>query len=219
MKKELTNTRKHAEKAERLLQALTDASSSSPSFESSAKRVQRAEIARDEAESRRRAVLENWMQLNRWLQMVDLRNQEARRLGGFMTLGFIGTPLQGTSSMAPPPPPTSQPPRRHATRTPFPALPPPTTSSSTTTTSRRARTPSLESKYTHPPSKRSCGNGEPGMSYSDLHIHLEQHGYPPPTPSAPRIIMSPGDHHKPHPHTLPSSHLHLHSTSPSCAFA
>ncbi|EDR07090.1 uncharacterized protein LACBIDRAFT_328022 [Laccaria bicolor S238N-H82] len=76
LKKKLTNTRKHAEKAERLLQTLTDASSSSPSSESSAKcviieyedRVQRAEIARDEAESRRRAVLENWTQLDRWLQ-------------------------------------------------------------------------------------------------------------------------------------------------------
>ncbi|EDR01656.1 uncharacterized protein LACBIDRAFT_333064 [Laccaria bicolor S238N-H82] len=45
---------------------------------------------------------------------------------------------------------------------------------------------------------------------SAQHIHLEQHGYPPPTASAPRISMSPGHHHKPHPHTLPSSHSHLH---------
>ncbi|EDR02633.1 uncharacterized protein LACBIDRAFT_332257 [Laccaria bicolor S238N-H82] len=37
LKKKLTNTRKHAEKAERLLQMLTDASSSSPTSESSAK--------------------------------------------------------------------------------------------------------------------------------------------------------------------------------------
>jgi hypothetical protein len=111
-KKELTNTRKCVEKAERLLQALTDASSSSPSSGSSAKRViieyedrvQRAEIARDEAESRRRAVLENWTQFDRWLQMGDLRNLEAREAfgrivregGGQLTLGSIGTPLLGT---------------------------------------------------------------------------------------------------------------------------
>jgi len=47
-------------------------------------------------------------------------------------------------------------------------------------------------------------------SSSAQHIHLDQHGYPPPNPSAPRIIMSPGHHHKPHPHMIPSSHSHLH---------
>ena len=193
LKKELNNARKRAEKAERLLQALTDAPSSSPSSESSTKRVileyeervQRAEIAREEAESRRRAVLDNWAQLDRWLQTVEVRSSDARESfgrivrdgGGQLTLGSIGTPLMtalGTPSMAPPPPPTSQPPRRHATRTPmtpFPSLPPlpplPPTTSSTTSSSRRARTPSLESEYTHPPSKRSRGNGEPRMSYSD----------------------------------------------------
>ncbi|EDR01503.1 uncharacterized protein LACBIDRAFT_295563 [Laccaria bicolor S238N-H82] len=105
LKKELTNTRKRVEKAERLLLALTDASSSSPSSESSAKRVfieyedrvQRAEIARDEAESRRRAVVENWAQFDRWLQMGDLRNQEARESFGRI-YSVVGYTLNGSST-------------------------------------------------------------------------------------------------------------------------
>ena len=208
--------RKRAEKAERLLQALTEASSSSsPSSESSTKRVimeyeervQRAEIAREEADSRRRAVLDNWTQLDRWLQMVEFRALDARESfgrivregGGQLTLGSIGTPLMAlsTPSMAPPPLPSSQPPRRHATRTPmtpFPSLPPlpplPPTTSSTTTTSRRARTPSLESEYTHPPSKRSRGNGEPRMSFSDSVSTTSISNYPRASLTSPRLSIS-----------------------------
>jgi len=86
LRKELNNARKRAEKPERLLQALTEASL--PSSESSTKRiimeyeerVQRAEIAREEVKSQRRAVLDNssWTQLDRWLQIVELRTLDAR---------------------------------------------------------------------------------------------------------------------------------------------
>lgn len=76
------------EKPERLLQALTEASSL-PSSESSTKRVimeyedqvQMAEIAREEVMSRRRAVLDNWTHLDRWLKIVELRTLDLTELG------------------------------------------------------------------------------------------------------------------------------------------
>ncbi|KAF7433861.1 hypothetical protein PC9H_005827 [Pleurotus ostreatus] len=103
LRRELSSTRKRAEKAERLVAALSAVSgqgsnsptaSSSPNVTPSAavhnpdaaralileyeERVAKAEQARDEAEARRRMVVDNWQQLERYLQGLEFHASDAR---------------------------------------------------------------------------------------------------------------------------------------------
>ncbi|KAI9460068.1 hypothetical protein HD554DRAFT_1597943 [Boletus coccyginus] len=98
LRKELAATRKHLDKAERLL--ATYASAASPpntnngahSISEAAQRViaecearaDRAEHARDEADARRRVLSDAWEELNRYLGVVELRAADAR--AGFARL-------------------------------------------------------------------------------------------------------------------------------------
>jgi hypothetical protein len=192
LRRELAATRKRADKAERLassLQALqaaispTSTTSESPqngsattSLPESATRILmdfedralRAEVARDEAEARKRVLMDTWTQLESYLAAVSEAAADARagygRIvfegGGQLVLGQIPT-LSG-AGMPPPPrqrvssgrtgvlgtpvfPPMTLPPHPHPT------------SGIAATGSRRPRSPSMDG-YHQPPSKKSRGD-------------------------------------------------------------
>ncbi|KAL4067209.1 hypothetical protein V8B97DRAFT_1874054 [Scleroderma yunnanense] len=91
LQKDLSSTRKRLDAVERQLAILTKpSSSSSPNagtvISEAAQRliadlearVERAEVARDEADARRRLITEAWEELHRYLGILDLRAQDAR---------------------------------------------------------------------------------------------------------------------------------------------
>ena len=185
IRKELTATKKQAERAERLsssLQALYSSvpdqqqidpseqtlSSSSPSpnapFPESATRILmdfedravRAEIARDEAEARKRVLMDTWSQLDSYLLALSEAAADARagygRIvsegGGQLVLAQIPTLPGGATP-------------KHHRRTPIvPAITLPanpyTYPQPQHAGTRRPRTPSMDG-YQQPPSKRSRG--------------------------------------------------------------
>ncbi|KII85313.1 hypothetical protein PLICRDRAFT_179039 [Plicaturopsis crispa FD-325 SS-3] len=82
IKNELAGAHRRAEKAERLVAALT---ANNHSAEESARlameaetRVEMADRARDEANGRRRIIMESWAELERYLQVIDIRAADAR---------------------------------------------------------------------------------------------------------------------------------------------
>ncbi|TFK18808.1 hypothetical protein FA15DRAFT_660411 [Coprinopsis marcescibilis] len=206
LKRELSQTKRRAEKAERLANALSAAGDDSPNGSSATgisdgaarvireleERVNSAEMARDEAEARRRMMQEQWLQVEGQLNTLEYRSQETRQSfsrimkdgGGPLILSSFPLPVgpPGTlthiTAMPPPAIPSSKHSSRHASsrsqghNTFFPphfSLPP----APGTTSLRRPRTPSLDSAY--PPSKRSRANDdgrgrEPRASYSESHI-------------------------------------------------
>ena len=207
LRRELSITRKRVEKAERLIQNLTSDSTSSPPngnpqeqqhqqaqrhaqtikllTEDYEDRLAQAELARDEADSRRRLIQDSWEQVERYLALVESRAKDARiafaRIseGSVASLALpplpthIGTgagslstypPSSSSQMMAPPNVPSRQH-SRHRHSAAFPALPPhpipnPNPNMSPSAGTRRPRTPSLDGLYnaTQPPSKRSRTN-------------------------------------------------------------
>ncbi|KZT67049.1 hypothetical protein DAEQUDRAFT_428917 [Daedalea quercina L-15889] len=165
---ELSKSRRRAEKAERLLSSLTHstcspsqqrppAESSAPSTppnghhqplpESAVKaildaeaRVERAEVARDDAEARLRVIQEAWTELNHYLNTTEVRAADARMsfsrivADGGGQLVLVPVHAAGSSSALPPsqPPHHTLPPLKSLSsrtsssyRPPFPSLPPP----------------------------------------------------------------------------------------------
>lgn len=125
LRRELSATRKRAEKAERLLATFTQAASGAPINgtgspqmvvpEAAARviqdceaRVERAELARDEAEARKRVLMDTWAQLDKYLGVVELRAADARQGfarivaegGGQLVLATI--PVAGQPGSFPP---------------------------------------------------------------------------------------------------------------------
>lgn len=92
LRAELRNARRRAEAAENILNALGSGSGSLNSQQQQQplpeaairtlrdyeQRVQQAEVARDEAEARRRVLSENWEEMNRFLNLVEARAADAR---------------------------------------------------------------------------------------------------------------------------------------------
>ncbi|KAI6121966.1 hypothetical protein F5141DRAFT_547974 [Pisolithus sp. B1] len=91
LQKELVATRKRLESLERQLAAFSKLSSSSPNassapisdvtrrcIEDAELRIERAELARDEADARSRVITEAWEELNRYLTRLDFHSQDAR---------------------------------------------------------------------------------------------------------------------------------------------
>ncbi|KAF9445815.1 hypothetical protein P691DRAFT_830213 [Macrolepiota fuliginosa MF-IS2] len=101
LKRELATAKKRAEKAERLVvnlqtnqQVAADVSSSSGQSPDIARmimeyedRISRAERTRDEAESRRRAIQENWMALERYFSQIEFRAHDVRSQFGRVVSG------------------------------------------------------------------------------------------------------------------------------------
>lgn len=132
LKRDLSTTRKRAERAERLVHSLTEIlpESASPGGSSNGPpnpndavrlilqhddRAYRAEVARDEAEARRRVLTESWMELDRYLAVVEHRAVDARagfhRIvsegGGQLILTNIPLPGQPSHPTGPFVPPSS----------------------------------------------------------------------------------------------------------------
>ncbi|KAF5344509.1 hypothetical protein D9756_011355 [Leucocoprinus leucothites] len=170
LRRELTATKKRAEKAERLLHGLQTiqqsagdvSSSSGPSPDVSRmlmdyeERLARAERARDEADARRRAMHDNWLSVDRYLALIEHRAQDARVHYARVVSGDntnISLP-----SISPYSHPTAS--SSHV----FPPLPP----HPNPNPHRRPRTPSMESSFPQPPAKRSRGDSDDrGRRYPD----------------------------------------------------
>ena len=189
LRRDLAISRKRAERAERQLIALGSDSTGSPSahhngnpqdqqqktlklIEEYEDRISQAEMARDEAEARRRVVQESWEQLEAYLTLVESRAKDARMAFTRISDGSVASlpllpapPISGSLSihsssqlMARPNIPTRQQSRsqRH-----FLALPShPIQNLSPSTGARRPRTLGLDGMYNaaQPPSKRSRAN-------------------------------------------------------------
>ena len=184
LRRELVQVKKRAEKAERLassLQALQTVSNSpngtqTPFPESATRilmefedRAVRAEVARDEAEARKRVLMDTWTQLESYLTAISDAAADARagygRIvfegGGQLVLGQIPT-LPGVAAGTMPPPPVKQ-------RVPSsgasgilgtPVFAPASLSHmqpSPAAGSRRQRSPSMDG-YHQPPPKKSRGD-------------------------------------------------------------
>ncbi|KAF8815492.1 hypothetical protein BYT27DRAFT_7249155 [Phlegmacium glaucopus] len=199
LRRELSVTRKRAERAERLLQALNlDPTGSPPSahpngdqqvqkqtvkllIDEYEDRLAQAEVAREEAESRRRVAQESWEQVERYLALVESRAKDARIAFTRISEGsvaplvlpplppHIGTegatyPLSSSSQIMAPPNVPRQHSRQHQSNrqsAAFPVLPPhpipnPNPNSSPNAGTRRPRTPSMDGLYNpaQPPPKR-----------------------------------------------------------------
>ncbi|KAF8647810.1 hypothetical protein AX16_006530 [Volvariella volvacea WC 439] len=198
---ELKAQTQRAEKAERLLQSMTHVSDAAPNSTTETLRIiseyeeraRRAEIARDEAEARRRVIADGWTQFERYLSTIDTRMLDARagfnRIvtegGGSLVLAPIPS-LSPSGINMPPPPPRQQPhppssrsanavPTRNSTQS-FQtlALPPPPNPNATSLPSRvRPRAGSLDgSNYTgslvgQPPTKKYRGDRDDRRGYDD----------------------------------------------------
>ena len=209
LRRDLAIAKKRAEKAERLIQSLTsDPSSSPPNQDQHQKtfkrviddyedRLAQAEIARDEAEARRRVAQETWEQIERYLSLVESRAKDARiaftRISEgssnplalpslpphFGAPGSLSSYPPSSQVMAPPTVPSRQHSRHQQSSRAFPVLPPHPIPNpdhlSPNAGTRRPRTPSMDGLYNaaQPPPKRSRANTdeqrprEPRSSYSE----------------------------------------------------
>ena len=200
LRKDLAFATKRAEKAERLVQTLTSDASGSPSthpngnpqdqqqkhaqtvkrlIEEHEDRLAQAEMAREEAEARRRVAQEGWEQVERYLVLLESRTRDARTAYSRISEGSVaplvlpslpphigigGSSLSTyppSSSMAPPNIPSRQHSRHQQSSRAFPALPPhPNPNLSPNAGTRRPRTPSMDGLYNvvQPPPKRSRAN-------------------------------------------------------------
>lgn len=170
LRRELSSTTRRAEKAENILSVIQ--SGSDPSSNNSQqqqqpmpeaavraimeceRRIHVAEQARDEAEVRRRVLMEAWVELDRYLGVIEIRAADARagysRIvaegGGQLVVANIPLPGQ-----PPPPPPSQNPPNPSSSS----AMPPPShpprhhTSSHSRSHSQRSAGP--QSAHTWPP--------------------------------------------------------------------
>ncbi|TFK53259.1 hypothetical protein OE88DRAFT_1233148 [Heliocybe sulcata] len=174
LKRELSMMRRRAEKAERLLAALstpmsaTSGPGSSPSslptptplHENALKQIKQLEndkddleMQRDEALARLRVVSESWQELERYLSVVDLRASDARagfsRIvadgGGQLVLAPIPVPGQYPHPLPLPRPRAPSIPHRGTVTFPqLPLPPPPNPNPNVSSSSRRPRAPSLD---------------------------------------------------------------------------
>ncbi|KIL63313.1 hypothetical protein M378DRAFT_12212 [Amanita muscaria Koide BX008] len=119
LRRELVATKKRAEDAERRCHAFSSVSDPKSTQADTARIIQdfdqralEAEAARDDSDSRRRALIDTWHQLDRYLQMVEVRAADARAGfqkivtdggGGQLVLNSIPTFYSTVGSMAPPP--------------------------------------------------------------------------------------------------------------------
>lgn len=201
LRRDLAIAKKRAEKAERLIQTLTSDPSASPTtqdlqqkhaqtvkrlIDDYEERLGQAEMAREEADTRRRLAQESWDQIERYLSLVESRAKDARiaftRIseGGSMTPlvlpllpphigaggGSLSTypPSSSSQIMAPPTVPSRQHSRHQQSTRAFPALPPHPIPNpdhlSPNAGTRRPRTPSMDGLYNaaQPPPKRSRAN-------------------------------------------------------------
>jgi hypothetical protein len=92
LRRELTSTRKRAERAENIVSAIQSGSDASAGSQQQQQmpeaavraimdcehRIQLAEQARDEAEARRRVLMEAWVELDRYLGVIEIRAADAR---------------------------------------------------------------------------------------------------------------------------------------------
>jgi len=193
LRRELSIVRKRAEKAERLVQALTPDPTGSPSahqngnpqdqkqtvkmlIEDYEERLAQAEIAREEAETRRRVAQESWEQVERYLVLVESRAKDARIAFTRISEGSVAPlvlpplpphistgggslstypPSSSSQIMAPPNVPSRQHSRHHQSSrhsAAFPILPPhpipnPNPNLSPSAGTRRPRTPSMDGLY------------------------------------------------------------------------
>lgn len=186
LRRELAIVRKRAEKAERLsssLQALSADSNpnqdSNPPFPDSATRILmdfedravRAELARDEAEARKRILMDTWSQLDSYLAAISGAAADARagysrvvsEGGGHLVLAQIPTlPTRRVPSSYSHPHPVS-------------------------TGTRRARTPSIDGYQQQPPTKRPRAEDrasqlQPYQGEYHADPYAPQHTFPPPPP-------------------------------------
>ena len=201
LRRDLAIAKKRAEKAERLIQTLTsDPSASPPNQDQQQKHAQtvkrliddyedrlaQVEMAREEADTRRRLAQDSWEQIERYLSLVESRAKDARiaftRISEGGSLGPLVLPLlpphigagggslstyppsSSSQIMAPPTVPSRQHSRHQQSSRAFPTLPPHPNPNpdhlSPNAGSRRPRTPSMDGLYTNaqPPPKRSRAN-------------------------------------------------------------
>ena len=199
LRRDLAIAKKRAEKAERLIQTLTSDPTASPPnqdhqqkhaqtvkklIEDYEDRLAQAEMAREDAESRRRMAQDSWEQIERYLSLVESRAKDARIAFTRISEGsqaplvlpplppHIGTgggslstyPPSSSQVMAPPTLPSRQHSRHQQSSRAFPSLPPHPIPNpdhlSPNTGSRRPRTPSMDGLYntSQPPPKRSRAN-------------------------------------------------------------
>lgn len=179
LRRDLALAKKRADKAERLLlnfqtvqQSAADVSSSSGQSPDVARmimdyeeRISIAERAKEEAESRRRAIQEHWSSLDRYLSSIEFRAQDARSHFGRIVSGDnTHISLPSVPPYAPPSVCSSTPSlipdthiRQHQNSSHvFPPLPP----HPNPNPNRRPRTPSMESSFQQPPPKRSRGDSD-----------------------------------------------------------
>ena len=207
LRRDLTVAKKRAEKAERLIQTLTSDPTGSPSahpngnpqdqqqkhaqtvkrlIEDYEDRLAQAEMAREEAEARRRVMQESWEQVDRYLALAESRTKDARIAFTRISEGSVAPlvlpllpphigsaggslstypPSSSSQVMAPPNVPSRQHSRHQQSSRAFPSLPPhpipnlsPNLSPNAGT--RRPRTPSMDGLYNsaQPPPKRSRAN-------------------------------------------------------------
>jgi hypothetical protein len=192
LRRDLAIAKKRAEKAERLIQTLTSDPSASPpnqhQRQNTVKRViddyedrlTQAEMARDDAEARRRVAQDSWDQVERYLSLVESRAKDARiaftRVSEsslplvlpsfpphFGAAGSLSSypPSSSSQVMAPPTVPSRQHSRHQQSSRAFPVLPPHPIPNhdhlSPNAGTRRPRTPSMDGIYNNaqPPPKRS----------------------------------------------------------------
>ena len=203
LRRDLAISKKRAEKAERLIQTLTaDPTGSPPNgnpqdqqqkhaqtvkrlIEDYEDRLAQAEMAREEAETRRRVAQESWDQIERYFSLLESRAKDARitftRISEGSAAPLVLPPLpphigagggslstyppsSSSQVMAPPTVPSRQHSRHHQSSRAFPTLPPHPIPNpehlSPNAGTRRPRTPSMDGLYnaTQPPPKRSRAN-------------------------------------------------------------
>ena len=214
LRRDLAISKKRADKAERLIQTLTSDPTGSPPngnpqdqqqkhaqtvkrlIEDYEDRIAQAEIAREDAEARRRVAQDNWEQIERYLSLLESRAKDARIAFARASEGSVASlvlpplpphigaggasypPSSSSQVMAPPTVPSRQHSRHQSSRA-FPALPPHPIPNpdhlSPSAGTRRPRTPSMDGLYNsaQPPPKRSRANTdeqrprEPRSSYSE----------------------------------------------------
>lgn len=219
LRRELAQLRKRAEKAERLaasLQALhsessppNNSSTSTPFPESATRilmdfedRAVRAEVARDEAEARKRVLMDTWSQLESYLAAISDATADARA-------GYSRIVSEGGGQLVLRPIPTlSRPTAPRAGILGTPVFPP-----AAPNNNRRPRSPSIDTIDAYPPSKKSRADV---YHYPDP--HAPQHTYPPPPRLVyrpPRMILPPQHHRSHNPRSPPSPHPRSHSRSSS----
>lgn len=205
LRRDLAVAKKRAEKAERLIQTLTadpTATGSPPNgnpqdqqqkHAQSVKKViddyedklAQAEMARDDAEARRRVAQDSWEQIERYLSLIESRSKDSRIAFTRILEGSVASivlptlpphigagggslstypPSSSPQVMAPPTVPSRQHSRHQQSSRAFPALPPHPIPNpdhlSPSASTRRPRTPSMDGLYNaaQPPLKRSRAN-------------------------------------------------------------